>query len=146
MIDLYCVKPIDGKALAEQIDATGGRLVTVEDHWPEGGVGEAVLGALAQAGVAPSKYRTARGNGNAALRQAGRAGGRVRNFRAAHRRSREGHFITCSPRNLTMRPPCCTSGGGIDDAAAVFAGASDTTRRIDDASVVLQERATQGIG
>ncbi len=57
VIDLYCVKPIDGKALAEQINATGGRLVTVEDHWSEGGVGEAVLGALAQAGVAPSKYR-----------------------------------------------------------------------------------------
>jgi transketolase len=57
VIDLYCVKPIDGKALAEQINATGGRLVTVEDHWPEGGVGEAVLSALAQAGVAPSKFR-----------------------------------------------------------------------------------------
>jgi len=57
VIDLYCVKPIDGKALAQQIGATGGRLVTVEDHWPEGGIGEAVLGALAQAGVAPSKYR-----------------------------------------------------------------------------------------
>lgn len=28
------------KALAEQLSATGGRLVTVEDHWPEGGVGE----------------------------------------------------------------------------------------------------------
>src|SRR5277367_5334657 len=57
VVDLYCVKPIDGEALAEQIAATGGRLVTVEDHWPEGGVGEAVLGALAEAGVAPSKYR-----------------------------------------------------------------------------------------
>jgi transketolase len=57
IIDLYCVKPIDGKALGEHINATGGRLVTVEDHWPEGGVGEAVLSALAQAGVAPSKSR-----------------------------------------------------------------------------------------
>ena len=57
VIDLYCVKPIDGKALAEHINATGGRLVTVEDHWPEGGVGEAVLSALAQAGVAPTKSR-----------------------------------------------------------------------------------------
>ena len=56
VIDLYCVKPIDGKALAEQIKATGGRLVTVEDHWPEGGVGEAVIGALAEAGAPPSKY------------------------------------------------------------------------------------------
>jgi transketolase len=57
LIDLYCVKPIDGKALAEQIKATGGRLVTVEDHWPEGGVGEAVLSALAQVGVAPTKSK-----------------------------------------------------------------------------------------
>ena len=57
VIDFYCVKPIDGKAIAEQIQATGGRLVTVEDHWPEGGVGEAVLSALAQAGVAPTKSR-----------------------------------------------------------------------------------------
>ena len=57
MIDLYCVKPVDGKAVAEQINATGGRLVTVEDHWPEGGLGEAVLSALAQAGVSPTKSK-----------------------------------------------------------------------------------------
>jgi transketolase len=57
VIDLYCVKPIDGKALAAQINSTGGRLITVEDHWPEGGLGEAVLSALAQAGLAPSKSR-----------------------------------------------------------------------------------------
>lgn len=57
VIDLYCVKPIDGKALAGQIQATSGKLVTVEDHWPEGGVGEAVLSALAQVGVAPTKFR-----------------------------------------------------------------------------------------
>ena len=57
VIDLYCVKPIDGKALAEHVKATGGKLVTVEDHWPEGGVGEAVLAALASAGVAPTKSK-----------------------------------------------------------------------------------------
>jgi transketolase len=57
VIDLYCVKPIDGNALAEQVKATGGRLVTVEDHWPEGGVGEAVLSALAQAGFAAEKSK-----------------------------------------------------------------------------------------
>jgi transketolase len=57
VIDLYCVKPIDGKALAEQIKATGGRLVTVEDHWPEGGIGEAVLSALVEAGAAPAKFK-----------------------------------------------------------------------------------------
>jgi transketolase len=57
VIDLYCVKPIDGKSIAEQIQATGGKLITVEDHWPEGGIGEAVLSALAQVGVSPSKSR-----------------------------------------------------------------------------------------
>jgi transketolase len=55
VIDLYCVKPIDGKELAKEIAATGGRLITVEDHWGEGGIGEAVLSALAQASVAPAK-------------------------------------------------------------------------------------------
>ncbi|MGH9562472.1 MAG: transketolase C-terminal domain-containing protein, partial [Terracidiphilus sp.] len=57
VIDLYCVKPLDGTALAEQINATGGRLVTVEDHWPEGGIGDAVLSALASAGASPAKSR-----------------------------------------------------------------------------------------
>jgi transketolase len=57
VIDLYCVKPIDGGALAQHISATSGRLVTVEDHWPEGGMGEAVLSALAGAGVTPIKSR-----------------------------------------------------------------------------------------
>ena len=57
VIDLYCVKPIDGKELAKEIAATGGRLITVEDHWAEGGIGEAVLSALAQASVAPAKLQ-----------------------------------------------------------------------------------------
>jgi transketolase len=63
VIDLYCVKPLDGKAMAEQINATAGRVVTVEDHWPEGGIGEAVLSALAKAGVAPTKSRLLAVNG-----------------------------------------------------------------------------------
>jgi transketolase len=57
VIDLYCVKPIDVRALAEQIQATSGKLVVVEDHWAQGGIGEAVLSALAQAGAAPTKFR-----------------------------------------------------------------------------------------
>jgi transketolase len=57
VIDLYCVKPLDGAALAAELKATGGRLVTVEDHLEEGGIGEAVLAALLDAGSAPSKVR-----------------------------------------------------------------------------------------
>lgn len=55
VIDLYCVKPLDGKALVEQLRQARGCLVTVEDHWPQGGIGEAVLAALAQAGEMPAK-------------------------------------------------------------------------------------------
>ncbi len=51
VIDLYCVKPIDAAGLATQVRATGGRVVTVEDHFAEGGLGEAVFAALATAGV-----------------------------------------------------------------------------------------------
>jgi transketolase len=51
VIDLYCVKPLDTAALSEHVRATGGRLVTVEDPYAEGGLGEAVLADLAEAGV-----------------------------------------------------------------------------------------------
>ena len=47
VIDLYSLKPIDAETLRTAAEATGGRIVTVEDHWPEGGLGEAVLAALA---------------------------------------------------------------------------------------------------
>jgi transketolase len=50
VIDLYSVKPLDTQTLIDAARATG-RVLTVEDHWPEGGIGEAVLSALAEAGV-----------------------------------------------------------------------------------------------
>jgi transketolase len=46
VIDCYSLKPIDEEGLREAAAATGA-VVTVEDHWPEGGLGEAVLSALA---------------------------------------------------------------------------------------------------
>jgi len=46
VIDLYSIKPIDAATIAAAARETG-RLVTVEDHRPEGGLGEAVIGALA---------------------------------------------------------------------------------------------------
>ena len=63
VIDLYCVKPLDGKALAAEVAATGGRLVTAEDHWPEGGLGEGVLHALAAAGAPPARFKLVAVNG-----------------------------------------------------------------------------------
>lgn len=57
VIDAYSVKPIDRDALADAARTTGGRVVVVEDHWAWGGIGDAVLAALAEAGVAVTRYR-----------------------------------------------------------------------------------------
>jgi len=50
VIDLYSVKPVDADALVKAAEETGA-IVTVEDHWKEGGIGEAVLAALAEHGA-----------------------------------------------------------------------------------------------
>jgi transketolase len=50
VIDLYSVKPIDTETLAAAAKATGGRIVTAEDHHPEGGLGAAVADALLACG------------------------------------------------------------------------------------------------
>src|SRR3989441_3566621 len=47
VIDLYSVKPVDVETLRDAAEATQARIVVAEDHWPEGGLGEAVLSALA---------------------------------------------------------------------------------------------------
>lgn len=43
VIDAYTVKPIDAETLIMAAEEAGGKIITVEDHWPEGGLGEAVL-------------------------------------------------------------------------------------------------------
>jgi transketolase len=50
VIDCYSVKPIDAETLRAAARECGA-IVTVEDHWPEGGLGDAVLEALADAPV-----------------------------------------------------------------------------------------------
>jgi transketolase len=49
VIDLYSVKPVDAATLLTAAEETEA-LVTVEDHWAEGGIGETVAGVLARAG------------------------------------------------------------------------------------------------
>ncbi len=56
LIDAYSIKPIDAGTLHEAVRATGGRLVVAEDHWPEGGLGEATLSALAEDGTDSLKF------------------------------------------------------------------------------------------
>jgi transketolase len=57
VIDLYSVKPIDAVTLRDADEATGGRLLTVEDHWPQGGLGEAVVSVFAEAAHPPRVVR-----------------------------------------------------------------------------------------
>ncbi len=50
VIDLYCIKPLDAKTLGEAASCTKA-ILTVEDHYAEGGIGEAVRSALATSGA-----------------------------------------------------------------------------------------------
>ncbi|MFI0776744.1 transketolase [Streptomyces sp. NPDC021212] len=58
VIDLYSLKPVDAEALRTAAEVTG-RLITIEDHHPEGGVGDAVQGAFADGSPAPRIVRLA---------------------------------------------------------------------------------------
>jgi transketolase len=52
VIDAYSVQPIDADTLIEAGRATRGVIITVEDHYAEGGLGDAVSEAVAAAGFA----------------------------------------------------------------------------------------------
>src|SRR5215216_6788479 len=58
VIDLYSVKPVDRGTLRAAAEETRG-IVTVEDHWAEGGIGDAVLDALAEADQRPPVVKLA---------------------------------------------------------------------------------------
>ena len=47
VIDLFSIQPIDQETLRAAAKACGGRVLTVEDHYAHGGLGDAVISALA---------------------------------------------------------------------------------------------------
>ena len=51
VIDAYSVQPIDAAALVRAARRSGGRLITVEDHYAAGGLGDAASDALAAHGI-----------------------------------------------------------------------------------------------
>jgi transketolase len=51
VIDLYSLQPIDARMLVHCGRETKGRLITVEDHYAAGGIGDAVSAAVASAGL-----------------------------------------------------------------------------------------------
>ncbi|MGC4051086.1 MAG: transketolase C-terminal domain-containing protein [Paludibaculum sp.] len=81
VIDLFSIQPIDAAELKASAKAAGGIVITVEDHYRHGGLGDAVLTALAQE---PSRvYKLAvseiprSGNGNELLAEAGISSARI---------------------------------------------------------------------
>ncbi|CAD6996508.1 transketolase-like protein 2 [Ceratitis capitata] len=48
VLDPFTIKPLDAQLIIENGRAVGGRIVVVEDHYQQGGLGEAVLSALAE--------------------------------------------------------------------------------------------------
>jgi transketolase len=59
VVDAYSIKPLDADTVLAAVEATGGRLVTIEDHWPEGGLGDAVLEAVADTDEPPRVVKLA---------------------------------------------------------------------------------------
>ena len=51
VVDAYSVQPIDREGLHAAARATGNRVITVEDHYAHGGLGDAVSEALGDAGA-----------------------------------------------------------------------------------------------
>jgi len=51
VIDLYSIKPIDKETLLDIGKKSGNRIITVEDHYVQGGLGESICSALANSGM-----------------------------------------------------------------------------------------------
>jgi len=58
VVDAYSIKPLDAATVRTAAQETG-RLVTIEDHWPEGGLGDAVLEAVADLDEPPRVRKVA---------------------------------------------------------------------------------------
>ena len=86
VIDAYSVQPIDAATLIAAGKATKGVIITVEDHYAAGGIGDAVSEAVAPGGPHRPPARRSRA---AAQRTGGRTARPLRHFRQPHRRRRE---------------------------------------------------------
>ncbi len=55
VLDPFTIKPLDADAIIKNAKAAGSKILTVEDHYPEGGIGEAVLSVVAQENITVKK-------------------------------------------------------------------------------------------
>ena len=47
IVDCYCIKPFNTKRFIELVKKSGNKVVIVEDHYKEGGIGEMIMAASA---------------------------------------------------------------------------------------------------
>jgi len=60
VIDPFTIKPLDSATIISSVKQTGGRVLVVEDHYPEGGIGEAVASAVSGVGNVTVKHLAVR--------------------------------------------------------------------------------------
>jgi len=51
VIDLYCIKPFNAKKCLDFVKKHGKRILVVEDHYKEGGIGEMISSELKNSGI-----------------------------------------------------------------------------------------------
>lgn len=51
VIDLYCVKPLNSKKLVDEVRKSNNQVIIVEDHYPQGGIGEVLSRKLNNYGI-----------------------------------------------------------------------------------------------
>ncbi len=51
VIDLYCVKPLNSRKLSDEIKKSNNKVIVVEDHYPQGGIGESLSRKLNEYGI-----------------------------------------------------------------------------------------------
>ena len=51
VIDAYCIKPLAKDTILSAARGTNNTVITVEDHYAEGGIGDAVAGELSVEGI-----------------------------------------------------------------------------------------------
>ena len=122
VIDLYSVKPIDAETVRAAARETGA-IITVEDHWPEGGIGDAVLDALAEEQPHPIVVKLAV-RVHARLGHAGRAACGGRDRRRPYRRCRARPW-SAGPAPAVEAPPRSAPAGGNEGEGAMTGADQD---------------------
>ena len=150
VLDCYSIKPIDADAVRAAARDCGA-IVTVEDHWPEGGLGDAVLEALADADDRPRVTKLAvrempvSGTPEELLHAAAdrRGGDRRRGPRG--RQERRGALVTRRPR--PRRRELLRRMDAAQERAARLAGGLDLQPRQPGAAdrARLLERVLEGV-